>query len=588
MVKNMDSPSPQCVGQEFVRQYYTMLNEAPSYMHRFYSHNSSFVHGGIEKPGEELPPVMGQAAIHKKILSLNFSDCHARIRQVDSQGTVDRAVVVQVAGELSNKGQPMRRFMQTFVLAPQSPKKYYVYNDIFRYQDEVFHDCDTDEVENVDGVCYTASPVTMNDGVAVAHSTSTGHLEQEQALRDEMVNVEEYDAAQDGGDNAVLPQAVVSTVVHTTDQVSVVPPIVLTDQISSADQETQSYESGAVSPSVGAGATSGGIPPNSPAFVSSQGGLSGSQSIPVATVRSSPVPPGSPRSSMEPQEGLKSVSDGGSKPIVGTLSWAALASKNPASSPAGPVAGVVPPSKPQAMVKPELKPDTSGSTTTPGALSQRQQQSQRIERSSVERDQSSEYDDQSRRAMVSQNSTVTAGGGSLSTQVYPDEQQLFVGNLPHVVSNEELREFFSQFGQVIDVRINRKGPTRDVPNFGFITFDSPDVVQKVLAAKPLFLGNKHRLNVEEKKLPGDLSGGQRGGPPGGPRGGGGMDTQRGGFKGYAPGRGGGVVSFRGGRGTWRGRPRGAGSYGPSYRSNNEDMGQSGDTGEGGNYHSPSS
>ena len=27
--------------------------------------------------------------------------------------------------------------MQTFVLAPQSPKKYYVHNDIFRYQDEV-------------------------------------------------------------------------------------------------------------------------------------------------------------------------------------------------------------------------------------------------------------------------------------------------------------------------------------------------------------------------------------------------------------------------------------------------------------------
>lgn len=52
----------------------------------------------------------------------------------------------QVTGELSNNGQPMRRFMQTFVLAPQSPKKYYVHNDIFRYQDEVFHD-DSD-IEN--------------------------------------------------------------------------------------------------------------------------------------------------------------------------------------------------------------------------------------------------------------------------------------------------------------------------------------------------------------------------------------------------------------------------------------------------------
>ena len=46
----------------------------------------------------------------------------------------------------------MRRFMQTFVLAPQSPKKYYVHNDIFRYQDEVFHDNDTDTENQEDTV----------------------------------------------------------------------------------------------------------------------------------------------------------------------------------------------------------------------------------------------------------------------------------------------------------------------------------------------------------------------------------------------------------------------------------------------------
>ena len=38
----------------------------------------------------------------------------------------------------------MRRFMQTFVLVSQSPKKYYVHNDIFRYQDEVFADAESD------------------------------------------------------------------------------------------------------------------------------------------------------------------------------------------------------------------------------------------------------------------------------------------------------------------------------------------------------------------------------------------------------------------------------------------------------------
>ena len=48
--------------------------------------------------------------------------------------------IVQVKGELSkNKEVSMRRFMQTFILAPQqSPKKYYVRSDILRYLHEVF------------------------------------------------------------------------------------------------------------------------------------------------------------------------------------------------------------------------------------------------------------------------------------------------------------------------------------------------------------------------------------------------------------------------------------------------------------------
>jgi hypothetical protein len=58
-------------------------------------------------------------------------------------------VLLQVTGELSNNGDPMRRFMQTFVLAPRQPKKYYVQNDIFRYQDEVFDD-GSDEVDEDD------------------------------------------------------------------------------------------------------------------------------------------------------------------------------------------------------------------------------------------------------------------------------------------------------------------------------------------------------------------------------------------------------------------------------------------------------
>nr|3UJM_A Chain A, Rasputin [Drosophila melanogaster]3UJM_B Chain B, Rasputin [Drosophila melanogaster] len=119
--------SHMSVGREFVRQYYTLLNKAPNHLHRFYNHNSSYIHG-------ESKLVVGQREIHNRIQQLNFNDCHAKISQVDAQATLGNGVVVQVTGELSNDGQPMRRFTQTFVLAAQSPKKYYVHNDIFRYQ----------------------------------------------------------------------------------------------------------------------------------------------------------------------------------------------------------------------------------------------------------------------------------------------------------------------------------------------------------------------------------------------------------------------------------------------------------------------
>lgn len=57
--------------------------------------------------------------IHHKVLSLNFSECHTKIRHVDAHATLSDGVVVQVMGLLSNSGQPERKFMQTFVLAPE-------------------------------------------------------------------------------------------------------------------------------------------------------------------------------------------------------------------------------------------------------------------------------------------------------------------------------------------------------------------------------------------------------------------------------------------------------------------------------------
>uniref|UniRef100_A0A3Q4ASG5 Uncharacterized protein n=1 Tax=Mola mola TaxID=94237 RepID=A0A3Q4ASG5_MOLML len=150
----MEKPSPLLVGREFVRQYYTLLNKAPDFLHRFYGRNSSYVHGGLDPSGKLAEAVYGQAEIHKKVMSLQFSECRTKIRHVDAHATLSDGVVVQVLGELSNNGQPMRKFMQTFVLAPEGSvaNKFYVHNDIFRYEDEVFGDS---EAELDEGKMFT-------------------------------------------------------------------------------------------------------------------------------------------------------------------------------------------------------------------------------------------------------------------------------------------------------------------------------------------------------------------------------------------------------------------------------------------------
>lgn len=77
-------------------------------------------------------------AIQERIQQLDFHDCKVRISNVDSQGSFNN-ILIQVIGELSNKGGEPRKFVQTFVLA-QQPSGYFVLNDIFRYIDEETED----------------------------------------------------------------------------------------------------------------------------------------------------------------------------------------------------------------------------------------------------------------------------------------------------------------------------------------------------------------------------------------------------------------------------------------------------------------
>lgn len=180
------------IASSFVKSYYTLLNKGPQYIHNFYSDHSSFIHGTVEVPNDNhTGPVVGRDNINKKIQELNLHDCRAKITQIDCLETLSEGLLIQVSGELSNNGQPMRRFMQTFVLArsrdensknnaatitssnaaPSSQhqqqtqrrnadslshstsnslnEKFYVRNSIFRYQDDLLENEIEDEQTKV-------------------------------------------------------------------------------------------------------------------------------------------------------------------------------------------------------------------------------------------------------------------------------------------------------------------------------------------------------------------------------------------------------------------------------------------------------
>uniref|UniRef100_A0A669DW88 GTPase activating protein (SH3 domain) binding protein 1 n=1 Tax=Oreochromis niloticus TaxID=8128 RepID=A0A669DW88_ORENI len=414
----MEKPSAQLVGREFVRQYYTLLNQAPDYLHRFYGKNSSYVHGGLDSNGKPAEAVYGQSEIHKRVMALSFRDCHTKIRHVDAHATLNEGVVVQVMGELSNNMQPMRKFMQTFVLAPEGTvaNKFYVHNDVFRYQDEVFGDSDSEPPEESE---------------------------------DEVEELEERVPSPD-----VAPE-----------------------------ESAPFYDPAAW-------------------YMRLTFLASGEHEDLISFLR-----------------------------VFQPFSWALVTSKNLPPSGAVPVSGipphvvkVTPTAPPRAEVKSESQ--------TPAQRPQRDQRS---------REQRPGGPPPAHRGPRPAREGEQGESEGRRVVRYPDAHQLFVGNVPHDVDKNELKEFFEQYGTVLELRINSGGK---LPNFGFVVFDDSEPVQKILSNRPIKFRGDVRLNVEEKKTRSAREGDRRDARPRGPGGPGGPRERVGAKPSFGSGRGAGPSEGR--------------------------------------------
>ncbi|GKD18722.1 Ras GTPase-activating protein-binding protein 1-like protein isoform X1, partial [Tanacetum coccineum] len=116
-------------------QYYQILHHSPSLVHRFYQDISKL--GRPEEDGSmSLTTTMDD--INSKIISLNYHEFRAEIKSVDAQESWNGGVNVLVIGFLTGKDNVVRKFTQSFFLAPQD-KGYFVLNDMFRYVENASH-----------------------------------------------------------------------------------------------------------------------------------------------------------------------------------------------------------------------------------------------------------------------------------------------------------------------------------------------------------------------------------------------------------------------------------------------------------------
>ena len=111
-------------------------------------------------------------------------------------------------------------------------------------------------------------------------------------------------------------------------------------------------------------------------------------------------------------------------------------------------------------------------------------------------------------------STNVEGGGDRnlgagiknSLSSYPNSHKVYIGNLPRRCVESKLKDLFSKFGKVVDVRINynecsvvyHPDGTKDVSNFGFVIFEDEKSAADCLSQKPIYLPDGHRLNVQKK------------------------------------------------------------------------------------------
>lgn len=100
-----------------------------------------------------------------------------------------------------------------------------------------------------------------------------------------------------------------------------------------------------------------------------------------------------------------------------------------------------------------------------------------------------------------------------------NKSKIYVGNISYETTEDNLRDFFAQYGNIEDIKLISDYQTGRSKGFGFVTFSTDDEGEAALAANGAELDNR-KLNVNTAR-DNNRSGGGRGGDSRGGRSGGG-------------------------------------------------------------------
>lgn len=162
--------SPDVISRSFIKQYYDLFARNPSELHRFYKEESTFILADVNQISEQ---VCGVEAIREKIQQLPLIGARVDLSEgsMDAHSSENNGVVLLVTGQVTLSNKQPRQFVQTFFLSPQSSSNqkstmasFFVRNSMFRF---------LNSSQNDDGVNGGILSTETIPDYTSSHSTAT-------------------------------------------------------------------------------------------------------------------------------------------------------------------------------------------------------------------------------------------------------------------------------------------------------------------------------------------------------------------------------------------------------------------------------